>query len=135
MAQRIAKTPLAKRPWHDESEPEVLQAAHIAFGVMHGVQANNWAGVVEVATRDGDIRDKVVLTANQQRLIDENAAILPHLQIKPPVTVAVCSDCGMWAVVASASSSKKCTLTLHCPGKSEKAATAKRWQSKDKTVR
>lgn len=118
-----AATPKAKTPKvivHSPVAPEVVQAAQIALIAMKAAGVSTWAEFV--GKSDAELRDLVSLTADQQGILEDNRHILPHLNVKPVVTVAACNTCGRYGLVGSAAVPVKCAFTLRCTGAVTKAS-------------
>jgi len=123
---RARKRSAPKRPEpirHNLTAPPVVQAAQIALIAMKKAKCANWKGMVELAAQI-NIREKVILTAEQQELIDRYANILPYLQTSPLVTVVACTGCGRFGFYDGRPAGAKCYFTLRCTGKLMKASAA-----------
>ncbi|MBC9927329.1 hypothetical protein [Leucobacter sp. cx-169] len=98
---------------HDTELPELGQAAHVALLTLGATGCNTWKALVE----SPEVWERVLLTAEQQRLIDEHPYVLQHLQRAPLRSITVCDVCGRWALAVKApTKGAKCTLIVGCTG-------------------
>ncbi|WP_433673906.1 hypothetical protein [Microbacterium gorillae] len=129
---RVAKPPKPPEPIrHDESVPGPAQAAQIALLVMKKVGCQTWKDVVEKASNT-DLRTKVILSPEQQALIDEYADIIPYLSTSPLVTVVACPLCGRYGLQDRRSAGSRCIFTMRCPGKPVKGSSTPKAQTRTK---
>ena len=89
---------------------------------MKAAKVNTWSALVELASAK-DVREVVVLTAEQQDILDRHQDLLPYLSVKPIVTVIACTVCGRFGFWDTRSSSKTCPFTLRCSGTIVKASS------------
>lgn len=111
---------------HSSDLPAVCQAAQIALLIMKKLKVSTWKDMVDKAA-ETDLREHVILTRDQQALIDEYAHVVPYLRAKPVTTIIACTGCGLYGIAGPASVGKRCPFRLHCEGQVVKApATAPR---------
>lgn len=104
---------------HAPTAPEPVQAAQIALICMKTVKASNWEAFV--AKPIEELRRAIILTPEQQSILEKHRRILPYLRTKPLVTLSACDTCGRFGLVGSAAIPAKCPYTLRCDGKVTKA--------------
>lgn len=105
---------------HDENAPPVAQAAQIALVIMAITRKPDWNAVV--ADTDCQL-DKVELTSEQQRLLEQHREVLPYLTRGGVLrTLFACPSCGRYVFTAGAGTAPaRCTMTLGCTGAPVKA--------------
>lgn len=118
---RVAKKKPPKPVVHNPAAPPAVQAAQLGLRIMKILGVGDWKQVVALPTET--LRDKVVLTNEQQGILEGHRSVLPHLRISPLVTIAACDTCGLRALAGAAVVSQKCPYTLGCPGRVFKAST------------
>ena len=114
--------------------PDIVAAASVLTRAIRraGQDVNSVGELVNKVTADPDARRAVGLTGAQRKLIGEHALDLEGLRvirgsakrgISGGVTnVLCCTTCGRWML--SETYTKKCVLTLGCPGIYVKSAAA-----------
>lgn len=105
---------------HTPGVPEVVQAAQIALLAMKAAKVKTWADFV--ARPADELRQLIVLTEDQQELLERHRRVLPSLQLSPVVTVYGCTHCGKYGLAGPAAISAKCAFTLQCQGAVKKAS-------------
>lgn len=118
---RAAKKKPPKAVVHNPAAPAPVQAAQLGLRVMKILGTPTWAAVIEMP--DAERRDRVVLTAEQQGILEDYRDVLPHLRISPLVTIAACDTCGHRGLAGAAAVAQKCSYTLQCSGRVFKAST------------
>jgi len=113
----------------DDSLPPVAQAASLALVLLRKVGATDMgefgrrvlASDKPVITSLG----RIVLSEHQQELLRDHSGACALVSPGPPRrTIAVCSGCGQYLVVAGSVPSR-CALSLGCQGTYAKVAPAK----------
>ncbi|MDB6425928.1 hypothetical protein [Curtobacterium sp. 20TX0008] len=106
---------------HDPLAPRPVQAAQIAFKVMAVAKVDTWAAALEHSSLAGVVE----LTDEQQRILEQERAVLPYLVRRGAIiTVHACSVCGRYVFADSKSApGARCTLRLGCSGAPVKAST------------
>jgi hypothetical protein len=124
MVARVSRKPKPAEPIrHDTFAPAPVQAAQIAILVIKKVKCQTWKAVIELSATT-DIREHVVLSAEQQALIDEYRDVLPYLSTSPLVTVIACTACNHYGLQDKRAAGAKCIFTFRCEGKLVKASSA-----------
>ena len=115
------KVPARKSIRHNLTAPPAIQAAQIALVLMSVAKASSWAGVVA----DTTLAERVELTDDQQRLLEEHRGILPYLtrggREGTLRSVIVCPTCQRLMFTSTGTAPTKCQMTLACEGKPVKA--------------
>jgi hypothetical protein len=120
MARAAAVKP-PKTISHALTAPGVVQAAQVALVCMKIVKVDRWSDFI--AKPIESLRGAIVLTAEQQSLLEEHRQVLSYLRASSPVvSVAACTECERWGLVGSAAVPKKCAFTLRCGGEVVKAS-------------
>ena len=113
----MAKAPKSVR--HNPDVPPIVAAAQIAMVILTTTKHNVWRDLV----LDPASHAAVILTDEQQAILEANRHILPWLQRKPVRTVLACDSCDRFVFTDTASAPARCTLTLGCGGKPVRAST------------
>lgn len=121
MTSRAAKAPVRKTIRHNPDAPAPIQAAQIALVLMAAAKAPNWAGVVS----DNTLAQRVELTDEQQKLLEDHRGILPYLtrggREGTLRSLIACPACGRTMFTATGTAPSKCLMKLGCEGVPVKA--------------
>ncbi|HEY5878921.1 MAG TPA: hypothetical protein VIU11_08420 [Nakamurella sp.] len=115
---------------HVPDAPPCAQAASLAGMLLRITRQPTWPALAQ-AVAGGDENTLVRLaefrlTDEQQKLLDEWAAVIEVAVVEPSGTVCVCSRCGDWSVIGSRSVPSACRTTSGCAGTVTKAPRATR---------
>lgn len=114
---RVTKPKVKKTIRHNPEAPRPAQAAQIAFVLIGVAKGKTWADVVA----DTTLSERVELTEEQQKLLEEFAWILPYLGKGggdfSARTIICCQECErVMFTSGSAAAPKNCKLNLSCKG-------------------
>jgi len=117
-----AKAPQVRKTIrHNENAPGPVQAAQIALILMQAAKAENWAGVVG----DTTLHERVLLTDQQQAILEEHRGILPYLtrggREGTLRSIIACPECGRVMFTSTGTAPSKCLMKLGCEGAPVKA--------------
>ena len=115
----MAKPKAPRSSRHNPAAPPLVQAAQIALVILTATKHNLWNDMV----RDPASHSAVILTAEQQELLETHRHILPHLQRKPVRTVLACDTCDRFVFTDTATAPARCSLSLGCNGTPARAST------------
>ena len=97
----------------DPTLPPLARAAHIGMLILKGTGCNTWQVLVD--SPQNQLR--VLLSEEQQQLIDEYSFILQYLQVSPIRSIMYCENCSRFALKDKAiSKTTTCSLTVGCGG-------------------
>lgn len=118
---RATKPQVRKTIRHNLNAPAPIQAAQIALVLMQVAKTTNWAGVIA----DTTLSERVELTSEQQKLLEEHRGYLPYLtrggRDGTLRSLVACPVCERTMFIGTGTAPSKCQMTLGCEGAPVKA--------------
>lgn len=134
MTAKPKPPPTRKSIRHNLTAPPAIQAAQIALVLMSVAKSSSWEGVVA----DTRLAERVQLTDQQQRLLEEHRGILPYLtrggREGTLRSVIVCPSCQRMMFTSTGAAPTRCQMTLGCEGKPVKARSTQEPAPKEDTA-
>lgn len=107
---------MAPKPKHIQENvdlPRLCRAAHIGILILKGTGCSNWS--VLAGTPESHAR--VIITDEQQALLDEYTYVTHYLSTAPLSTVLYCDTCERWVLTTkNPGRNQNCNLAVGCAG-------------------
>lgn len=119
---------------HNTDAPSAVQAAQIALVLMQVAKADSWASVLT----SPDLASRVLLTDEQQALLEKHSGILPYLtrggREGTLRSVVACPVCERVMFISTGTAPTKCQMKLGCEGVPVKARSTQERAPKGEDV-